>query len=245
MVSGLGRVVQQAGTILMDWVYPRQCAHCGRTADATRFLCWNCLAEIQYIHSPYCSCCGDPVPGRIDHEYRCAYCSRQTPHFVEARSAVRYRGPVGMSLRAIKYESATWLVPEMTRLLLACMQTHYDLLPVDAVCYVPLHAVKRRERGFNQAQLLAKALCRERSLSLCRGGLRRVLDRGSQTRLTAAEREANVAGVFTVPVPARVQGRRLLLVDDVMTTGATVNECARVLKRAGANSVHVLTVARG
>ncbi len=229
----------------LDLLYPRACAHCGGVPDTTRFLCWDCLAEVEYVQPPFCAQCGDPVPGHIDHEYICGFCTRQTPAFDQARSAVRYRGPVGVSLRAIKYEAATWLLPEMATWLSACMRTHYDTLPIDAACYVPLHPVKRRERGFNQAAWLAQALARERGWPVLRGALKRIRDVGSQTRLTATERLANVAGVFQVAQPRRVAGQRLLLIDDVMTTGATVSECARVLKSAGAASVHVLTVARG
>lgn len=244
-MHALADSVRVAAGGLLDLLYPRSCQHCGATPDAGRFLCWDCLADLLFVQPPFCSLCGDPVPGYIDHEYRCVYCSRQTPHFDGARSAVRYEGAAGLGLRAIKYQQATWLVPDMAGLLEACWRTHYDLLPFDALCYVPLYPVRQRERGFNQAALLAEGLARLRRVPLKRGVLRRLRDTGSQTRLTARQRARNVAGVFVVPHPGRVRHKKWLLIDDVMTTGATVNECAKVLKQAGAQSVHVLTVARG
>lgn len=237
--------VKAAGRVWLDLLYPRSCQHCGAPADGMHFFCWECLSDFHYVQPPFCSVCGDPVPGHIDHEYRCVFCSRQTPHFDGARSAIRYEGAAGLAIRAVKYQSATWLIPDLCGFLDACLRTHYDLLPFDAVCYVPMHVLKKRERGFNQAELLASALSRRGRIPLSKGMLKRLRDTGSQTRLTAAQRVSNVAGVFKATRPDEVKGRRLLLIDDVMTTGATVNECARVLKKARAASVHVLTVARG
>ncbi len=110
---------------------------------------------------------------------------------------------------------------------------------------VPLYPKRERERGFNQAGLLAEELSRGMGLPVLTRGMRRVRATATQTRLTAAQRVHNVRGVFAVSAPDRVRGARVVLVDDVMTTGATVNECARVLKAAGAAAVMVVTVARG
>lgn len=238
-------LLNKSSNALLDLIWPRSCHHCGKPAEAGHFLCWDCLADLTYVQPPFCSRCGDPVPGRIDHEYVCGFCSRQPPHFDLARSAVRYAGPVGWAIRSVKYHQAMWLLPDLTALLIACWDTHYDLLSFDALCYVPLHHVKQRERGFNQAEWLARNLSHEKQIPIIKQALRRVRDLGSQTHLTAAERSANVAGAFAVKVPRRLENKRLLLIDDVMTTGATVSECARVLMKAGAASVHVLTVARG
>ena len=233
------------GDRLLDAVYPRACAQCGAAPDALPFLCWECLADLHYVQPPFCSQCGDPVPGHIDHEYCCAFCFRTPPAFDLARSAVRYEGAVGWAIRDVKYHGATWRIPDLVYLLDGCLQAHYNLLTFDAVCYVPLYPAKRRERGFNQAEWLARVLARPYGWPVARKALSRIKDTGSQTHLTAAQRAANVLGVFKVLRPDQVEGKRILLVDDVMTTGATVNACARVLRRAGAASVHVLTVARG
>ncbi len=230
---------------LLDIVYPRTCQHCGRPAEATAFYCWDCLADFTYVQAPFCSICGDPVPGHIDHEYICGFCSRSTPHFDLARSAVRYTGPIGTAIRSVKYHAATWLIPDFVDLLEACYEAHYNLFPFDAVCYVPMVPVKQRDRGFNQSALLASLLAKRLGYPLLRRALRRTRDTKSQTYLTASQRVLNVKGVFEIRARSPVEGKKLLLVDDVMTTGATANECARMLKVAGATSIHVLTVARG
>lgn len=229
----------------LDVVYPRACAQCGAPPDALSFLCWECLSDLHYVQPPFCSRCGDPVPGHIDHEYICSFCTREAPAFDLARSAVRYEGTAGIAIRDVKYHGATWRIPDLVHLLEGSLQTHYALLNFDGVCYVPLYPVKQRERGFNQAEWLARVLAKAHDWPVIRNGLRRIKDTGSQTYLTAAERTANVARVFSVPQPRKVEGQRLLLIDDVMTTGATVNACAQQLRQAGAASIHVLTVARG
>ena len=150
----------------------------------------------------------------------------------------------GLALRRLKYQGATWLAPDLVDWLTACWQTEYDLLPFDGVCYVPLHAVHQRERGFNQAALLASLLARRKDRPLINGALIRTVRTSTQTRLTASQRASNVRGVFAVRRPGRVRDKRLLLVDDVMTTGATTSECARVLKRSGAAAVEVFTPVR-
>lgn len=243
---------------LMDLLYPRSCHGCGGKVDSeSRYFCWDCLSEITYVEPPFCSLCGDPVPGRIDHEYTCYQCSRKPPHFDLARSAVRYEGGIGEALRDMKYSKSMWLSPDLGRILHACVETHYPLLVIDALCYVPMYPRHQRERGYNQARLLAVALARlMRKPVLGRRGLRRLFMTTSQTGLKASERAANVRGAFApcrntsaLIFPGRHTkpwtGLNLLLIDDVMTTGATVNECARILKRGGAHRVYVVTVARG
>lgn len=231
---------------LLDLVFPRLCAGCGgRVGDAAGHLCWDCQAQLPFVRQPYCLHCGDPVEGRVDEAFTCHWCDELSPAFDYARSVVRYRGPVPGMIQAFKYHAAHHLAPDLVRLLVAGLQTAPEFGRLDAICCVPLHRVRQRERGYNQAALLACGLAR----ALGRPWLRRALVRhrqtGSQTHLTARERVANVHDAFALQRGADVQGRALLLVDDVMTTGATVSECARVLKEAGAARVCVLTVARG
>jgi ComF family protein len=137
------------------------------------------------------------------------------------------------------------VVPDLTELLLACVRAEYSNIEFDWVTSVPLFPTRRRERGFNQSALLGAGLARRLKVPFREGILRRVRPTVSQTGLTASQRAANVGGAFRVGLFARPAGRRILLVDDVMTTGATVDACARVLKKSGAVSVHVITVARG
>ena len=231
---------------MLDLLYPRNCVHCGAPSpDPMKYLCWDCLSDTPKVEPPFCAVCGDPVAGDIQHDYTCFACARETPSFDQARSAVRYEGAVGDALRALKYGNALWVVQDMAELLFACVQAEYADSPFNLVTAVPLHAARRRERGFNQSALLGGAVARRLGIRFREGLIRRVRPTDTQTGLTASQRTANVCGAFRVGLFARLAGRKILLVDDVMTTGATVNACAKALKKGGAASVHVVTVARG
>jgi ComF family protein len=192
-----------------------------------------------------CAKCGDPVDGVPGCVYRCTWCQREDPAFDLARSALRYRGPVKQAIHVMKYEGGLHLAAEWLPWLLACLRVHCPGVNYDVTVPVPMNVRRERERSYNQARLLAAGVAEALSLPLDAGALARLRETGTQTRLTIAERRVNVFGAFGVPCRDRVRGRRVLLVDDVMTTGATVNECSKALRDAGAASVHVLTVARG
>ncbi len=231
---------------LLDLVFPRACAACGgAAADHALHLCWDCLARVSYVAPPFCSLCGDPVAGRVDGEFVCFWCTKTGPHFERARSAARYSGVVRDLLRQFKYGHALWLRGDLAGVLKACVEAHYAPDDFDAVVAVPLFRARRRERGYNQAELLARRLARAFGKPLLSRCVARVRPTATQTHLTAAERATNVRDAFQVRFACRLKGRRLLLIDDVMTTGATVNECARALKEGGAERVLVATLARG
>jgi ComF family protein len=232
---------------MLDLIYPRTCIHCGSQVvpDPLRYICWDCLCDTPKIEPPFCAVCGDPVAGDIQHNYTCFSCTREPPDFDYARSAVRYEGAVAEALRDLKYKGALWLVQDLSALLLACVQAEFPDCSFDAVTAVPLYPVRYRERGFNQSGALGAALARRMHIPFRAGFLRRIRSTVTQTGLTAPQRMANVYGAFRIGLLSCLSGRRILLVDDVMTTGATVNACAKALKKGGAAAVHVVTVARG
>lgn len=231
---------------VLDLIYPRRCAGCGQpAAGAPRHICWDCRSSFHFITERYCAVCGDPVDGMVEGPFRCSACASHPPHFDLARSAVRYRGPLKVALQAFKYRCAPGLRGDFVPLLEACIGTHYAACPLDAVASVPLHARRARERTYNQSHLLAAELAGRLRLPVAAECLRRTRPTPTQTHLTAAQRRRNVRGAFEVCNRRWVEGRSLLLVDDVMTTGATVDQCAKVLKDAGAARVYVATVARG
>ncbi|MCE9614045.1 MAG: ComF family protein [Lentisphaerae bacterium] len=235
------------GGALLDLLYPRVCGGCGqRVGGEGMQLCWDCLSALQPVVDPFCSHCGDPVEGMIEHRYRCGPCRKDAPGFDRARSAVRYRGPICDALQALKYNGGGHLAADLARLLAACVRTHFTDIAFDAVAFVPLYAKRQRARTYNQSRLLAVQLGRELGLGLMPPRtLKRTRDTGTQTGLTAPERRINVENAFAVTQAEWVEGRVLLLVDDVMTTGATVSACSRAIKEAGAAGVYVVTVARG
>lgn len=230
----------------LDMLYPRRCVGCGVASPGTfRYICWECWSDSARVEAPFCNLCGDPVAGAIDHDFICYACSAEKPAFDGARSAARYDGVVGESLRQLKYEQALWLAPDLSTLLYNCIQAEYPDRSFDLLVPVPLHHVRRRERGYNQSAVLARELARKFGRESRPGLLKRIRPTISQTNLTAKERLSNVTKAFQYKRGKQLAGQKVLLVDDVMTTGATVNACANALKKGGAASVHVITAARG
>jgi len=231
---------------LLDLAFPRACAGCrGRAGDEFHYICWDCLAAIRLVSPPFCLLCGDPGQGDLPEKYFCAACIRQKPFFDCARSAAAYAGLARDLILDFKYHGATWLAPDLGRIMFACLSAYFNAANIDCVTCVPLHRTRARERTYNQAWLLAREVAARlgREALDC---LARARATESQTHLTSAARADNVRGKFAARKgPGFLKGRRVLLVDDVMTTGATVNECARVLKESGAQEVLVLTLARG
>lgn len=213
-------------------------------ADAGQ-LCWDCRRTLLVIGDPCCAWCGNPIEGRVDHVYTCFHCAKMQPAFDRARSAVRFQGIAATLVHQFKYHSALWLRNEFVEWLDTCLRVHFSDVVFDAVCPVPLYPARARQRGFNQAALLAAALaCRLRKPCWHRA-LRRLRPTETQTHLTARQRLSNVSGAFQAGTRKRLKNRTILIVDDVMTTGATTSACARALKEAGCAAVHVVTVARG
>ncbi|WP_372846135.1 ComF family protein [Pontiella sp.] len=236
----------RAKRAFLDMVYPRNCVGCGRSSPETfRFICWDCWSDAAKVEPPFCGLCGDPVAGAVDHGFICFSCSAKKPAFDGARSAARYEGVVGEALRQLKYEKAIWLAPDLAEILRHCLMAEYPGQTFDLIVPVPLYHVRRRARGYNQSAVLAQELAKRIGCQTIPSMLRRIRPTATQTNLTAPMRLSNVHNAFQSRREKWLAGRRVLLVDDVMTTGATVNACAKALKQGGAMSVHVLTVARG
>lgn len=180
------------------------------------------------------------------HRFTCGVCQLNPPDFDRARSAGRFSGVLRELLLAFKYRGATWLSMDLAGLLHGCVMAHLAADQVDLVMPVPLHASKLRDRGYNQAALLAEALGRSLDRPHFADLLVRVRPTPTQTRLHAEDRRRNVKGAFSAAgAEAWIRARTILLVDDVMTTGATLSEAAAVLREAGAWRVWAVTVAHG
>ncbi len=230
----------------LDLLFPRPCAQCGgEVAEGREVLCWECRADFRPVVFPFCSVCGNPIEGRMTGDYVCYLCKDDDRHFDCARSAARFEGVLQHMIHQFKYREALWVESELVDLLQQCFDAHYESLSVDGVVAVPLFHARRRERGYNQAEVLARGLARRLRKPFWGRALKRIRATETQTHLTAPQRADNVRGAFEVGARRRLAGRSVLLVDDVMTTGATLSECARSLKAGGARSVFVLTLARG
>jgi ComF family protein len=163
------------------------------------------------------------------------------PRFDRAVAVARYEGVLAEAIGLFKYQGKTHLAGPLTELMLSGLSR---LPRPDCLVPVPLHPRRLREREYNQALLLCDALGRRLGLEVIPDGLERVRETPPQIGLSIADRRRNVRRAFVAKHPEIIEGRQILLIDDVLTTGATVNECARVLKRAGAKAVYVLTLAR-
>lgn len=230
---------------MQDMFFPRICPGCGEASDRDgRHLCWNCLRNFSFLTEPVCRRCGEKPEGAVDRAFTCGRCRLDPPAFDQARSAVRFSGLARGLLHGFKYRHQVWLAPDLTDLLEACLHDHAAARRFDAVTSVPLHPSRRRQRTYNQSAMLGKALARRLNLPW-RPVVMRHRPTLSQTRLSASARRANVRRAFSVIAPEWVAGRRWLLVDDVATTGATLNEISRILRSHGAGAILAVTVARG
>lgn len=219
---------------------------------AGRFVCPDCLDSFEPAGSPLCSCCGLMFPSRSGEDHLCGECIQAPPAFRRARAAGIYSGALMALIHHVKYRAGLALIDPLALLLLEAFRRHWHPGDIDVVLPIPLHAGRLRRRGFNQAQLLTDAWAAfERGAGRCAPRFpkaRRVFIRARattpQTGLGKPERRRNIRGAFSVVDPRCVAGRRILLVDDVYTTGATADEAARALTRSGAADVDILTLAR-
>jgi competence protein ComFC len=225
-------------------LYPQVCTVCGGRTRAGEYLCEGCEAKAIRIIAPFCQRCSEPFEGAIAAAFTCANCAHRTIHFDAAVAAYRGRGIVRQIIHDFKYGRQIHLRHLVARWLYAALDDERVRgRGFDLVVPVPLHPTRRRERGFNQASLLAEMLSGRISLP-CKPVLKRVRYTTTQTALDRAERMENLHNAFRLRKNTDVRGLRVLLVDDVLTTGSTLSECARILKRSGAISVYAATAAR-
>jgi ComF family protein len=234
--------ISRFGLSLFDFFLPKFCLFCGKSAGEgeERAFCPDCTAEVHWVASPLCPCCGRIFAAGEGADHLCGACRTEPPPFARARAAAIYEGLVAEAIKRFKYGRRLDLLPVMQHWLQqpACREL---VDAADLLVPVPLHPRRLKERGFNQALLLAKAFPDK---PLAREVLIRVRHTMPQSGLNPKERRENVKRAFTAPRPEEIKGKSVLLIDDVYTTGATVRECARILRQAGALEVAVLTVAR-
>jgi ComF family protein len=228
-------------------LYPEVCQLCreARANPAEGYVCGGCRAKARFIQAPFCQRCGRPFEGDITTQFECASCLEMGWHFQSARSAVVARDPVLETIHRYKYQRALWFEPFLADLLIRAAGPVLDQQKPSLIVPVPLYPTKQREREFNQAERLARRLGAAMQIPVNKRLLRRVLPTRTQTQLNRQERLANVRNAFAMRGGQRLNGERIVLVDDVFTTGATTSACARVLRTAGAGEVCVWTVARG
>lgn len=230
---------------LLDFLFPPICHTC-RTfiPDAGEIhICGNCREQLPLVKSPLCPVCGIPYPG-VGDDHVCGQCLTHPPHFDFARASLLYDGAVSKMIHSFKYLYKTHLRRPLALLALEGLGEFITSVKPEVIIPVPLHISRLRKRGFNQAVLLGEIFSDRLSIPMRVKAVARIRRTEPQIDLSGEARRTNVKGAFAVQDHTCIHGRRVLLLDDVMTTGSTADECAKELKKAGALSVIVITIAR-
>ena len=235
---------------VLDFVLPPCCLVCrGSTSGAPiPWVCQRCLGAVAYITPPTCAQCGQPLAapaeGIATTTHRCGVCLLTPPPYDRACAVGLYEGVLRDLIHAMKYQRVYGLVRPLSDLLSQHFSAHWGESLPEALVPVPLHRSRLRSREFDQALALARHVSQSVAIPLWADVLIRHRPTLSQVGLSAIERRRNIRGAFTVQKPQCCADKALLLIDDVYTTGATVQECARLLRQAGAARVDVYTLAR-
>lgn len=242
--GALGDLWRAAG----DLVFPPVCVHCGGVVEGGRLrhLCPRCAGQLVIARPPCCRTCGHPFAGDVPGERTCAHCAALHPRFDEGRTCLLLQGPGRALVHALKYHRALHVLEDVVRIV-AAVPGIAAYLRGAILVPVPLHPRKERERGYNQSRLLAGcfATAADGDATVAEP-LRRVIDTATQTTLDRPTRQANLKNAFALRSRAGIKpAQRYVLIDDVFTTGSTLNACAAVLRRAGCLRVDVLTLGHG
>ena len=236
--------------VLCDFILPPRCVVCeANTSGASDpWVCSGCWTTVDFVRSPVCAQCGAPFAASVEAigspTHRCGKCVLSPPLYERARAVGLYEGTLREIIHAMKYRPVFGLVRPLAELLSGQFAIHWGHRMPDALVPVPLHRLRLRQREFDQALALANGLGQEVGIPVWNDTLIRRTHTRSQIGLSATERRRNIRGAFQMQPERSCEGRSLLLIDDVYTTGATAQECARTLRRAGAARVDVYTVAR-
>lgn len=219
---------------VVDWVFPPNCVGCGKLGEV---LCADCFNSIQFLRSGLCKKCGYPR----GNASICKGCGEIHPHFIEQRSLAAYNGVIEKSVVRLKYKNDLAMGKVFARSLADLVVS--SGWPVDVVVPVPLSKERLKSRGYNQAAVLARPLALQLNLPLEEKSISKIRDTATQVKLGARERQANLAGAYE-PAGNNLRGRTVLVLDDVITTGSTINECAYAVLQAGAKEVYGISLGR-
>lgn len=232
---------------LLDLVWPRSCVGCGLAVGTSpfRYLCPCCSSRLPFIQPPSCVSCGEPMSGLVGPGARCPSCLEQAPWNCGGRSLMRFEGVAQSFVHRLKYGEGRWLGRDLGTLFGACGWV-CGFAGGSLLVPVPLHPRKARQRGYNQARMIALAVAGEAAGAELGEVLVRRVDTSTQTRLSREERRRNMKNAFAIaPGAVLNRDRTHILVDDVFTTGSTLESCARCLRQGGVERVRVLTLCHG
>ncbi len=230
--------------LLLDSMFPPHCPSCRMETDIPHTLCAECFSKTRFLTAPFCACCGHPFPYAMGDNALCAKCLERLPPYDRARSALRYDEITRPLVTRLKYADQTGLAPYGARLLYRAGGELFE--DADWLIPVPMHWRRLAKRRFNQSALLARALSKLCGVNVLPQGLRRVRATTPQAGLSYRRRQANLRRAFAVGpgMESLIQERHIVLIDDVMTTGATIEACVKTLRKANPATVSVLTLTR-
>lgn len=232
---------------ILDMILPLRCIGCGKIISSGGGLCSECFNKLEFISQPYCRRCGRPFANGdnlTQADFLCGACLKdKKPLFRMSRAAFKYTDRSKQLILAFKFYDKTENAPTLAQLM---YNAGHDIFAagVDVIIPIPLHFTRLLKRRYNQSALLAKELCKLSGVKVDYTSVVRHRHTRPQVEFSGHDRVKNVKDAFKVKFPARIKGKRVLLIDDVMTTGSTLKECALALKKAGAVSIDTLTVAR-
>ncbi|MBI5047628.1 MAG: ComF family protein [Deltaproteobacteria bacterium] len=243
----------------LNLLLPQICPLCSEDTEDGQF-CQKCLSDIRLITSPICLCCGVPFISQECEDHLCGRCIKKEMPFSIARSIGVYEGVLLDAIHKFKYNGKNSLAKSLVKIMASAPGMRYHKIDggivfgktsgvvfnnsPDLIVPVPLHKTRLKERGFNQSLLLARGLARIYNLPMDYLNLKRIRATDHQVNLKGKDRLVNVKGAFAVEDRDAFKDKKVLLIDDVYTTGATISECSKVLKKAGAKDVNILTLAR-
>lgn len=244
---------------LFNLIFPAECRLCPNPLKTIRerYICFDCLGKIEPLGSPMCEKCGKPLASSfnlVQHPL-CRQCRTMKRYFISARAVGTYEGVLKKAIWLFKYEGKTGLQDALGSLMIDRINqlgwaNKVDPLSIkregiDIIIPVPLHKAKLKSRGYNQSDILATFISKKMNIPISRNNLKRIKATITQASLRRKERIKNIHNAFCVQQPEKFSGKRILLIDDVFTTGATSNECSRILKQAGSSDIFILTLSRG
>lgn len=231
-------ILRQAAEGLLDLVYPPACFACGSFGSA--YICESCLSKIKPVADPICMICGHTIRGD-----ECKNCLARSRMFTKARAAGDYNGILKELIHQFKYNGARCLAEPLSDFMYECLikAGEFELQTIDYLIPVPIHAIRKRVRGYNQSELLADGVSRLSGISVLHDVMIRTVYTKPQVELSREKRMLNMKSAFQVANPDAVIGKRIMLIDDVSTTSSTIHECSRILMENGACKVSAFCLA--
>lgn len=234
--------IRQIYTYIINFILPPRCLSCAEMTISDRDFCANCWKNLNFITKPYCIICGYKFNISILEEMKCGKCLQTKPAYTLARSLIKFDEYSKKIIHAFKYKDKTILAKTFTRLLYN--HYHQEFCYADLIVPVPMNRFKRLFRMYNPAFILALEISKIMNITMVPDMLIKTKWTKAQTYLSKNEREKNLSGSLIFNKKYQITDKKILLVDDVFTTGTTINKCSKILKAAGAQEIYVMTIAR-